>query len=129
MRLGLLVYTLGGRGIAIHEHTAQMDKALDFMFLTRCQEVLEPLYHGVCTTQSTIYDVCTSLQDPLNLVADEEIHSRQINAQASKTPGIATAVDEGEHFVLGPGEQALHQCRPDKTRSAYNSNPLHDALC
>jgi hypothetical protein len=73
--------------------------------------------------------VCTSLQDPLNLIADEEIYSRQIKAQASKTPGITTAMDEGENFVLGLGEQALHQCRPDKSRSPYNSNTPHEATC
>jgi hypothetical protein len=129
LSLGILVYTLGGRRIAIHEHATQMDKTLDVIFLTRCQEVLEPLYHGVCTTQSTIHDVCTSPQGPLNLVADEEIHRRQIDAQASKTPGIATAMDEGEDFVLGLGEQALHQCRPDKSRSPYNSNTPHEATC
>jgi hypothetical protein len=129
MRRRILVYTLGGRGIAIHEHTAHMDKTLDFIFLTRCQEILEPLDHGVGTTQSTIHDVCTSLQGPLNLLADEEIDSRQIKAQASKTPGIATTMDEGENFVLGLGEQALHQCRPDKSRSPYNSNTPHDAIC
>jgi len=126
-RLGILVYAIGGRRVAIHEHTAQMDEALYFMFPTRRQKVLEPLYDDVCTAQSTIHDVGTSPQGHVNLVLDEEIHSRQINAQASETHGIATAMDEGEDFVLALGEQTLHQGRPDKSRSPYNSNTPHDA--
>jgi hypothetical protein len=48
-RPDIFVYTMGGRGITIHEHTAQVDEALYFIFPTRPQKVLEPLYYGVCT--------------------------------------------------------------------------------
>jgi hypothetical protein len=41
--LGILVSTIRGRRIAIHKHTAQVDEALDFIFPTRCQEVLKSL--------------------------------------------------------------------------------------
>jgi len=53
----------------------------------------------------------------------------QMHAEASQPQGIAATMDEGEDFVPGLGEQALHQCRPYKSRSPYNSNTPHDATC
>jgi hypothetical protein len=116
-----------GRGITIHEHAAQVDEALYFISPTRCQEVLEPLDYGICTAQSTIHNVRTSPQGPVNLVLHEEIHGRQINAQASETHSITTAMDKGADFVLALGEQTFDQCRPNKSRSSYNTNTPHDA--
>jgi len=49
IRPSILMHTIRGRRITIHEHTAEVDEALYFISPTRPKKVLEPLYYGVCT--------------------------------------------------------------------------------